>query len=105
MASVRLLPADLHLEIGADERLLDACDAAAPGALPLACRAGNCGSCWLQVIQGAAAFLPASPRERSTLQQLGAAENERLGCQLHSVSDPANELIVLRLVRTERPAL
>jgi ferredoxin len=91
-----MLPGGVTLEIGADERLLDACDDAAPGVMPVACRAANCGSCRLQVVAGGEAFLPASARERSTLQQLGAADDERLGCQLRCVSALTTAAIVLR---------
>jgi ferredoxin len=97
MTSVRMLPSEVTVEIAPGERLLDACDFGPPGTLPVACRAGTCGSCQLQVLHGAEAFLPASVRERSTLQQLGAAAGERLGCQLICASELPGDPIVLRL--------
>jgi ferredoxin len=99
MPDVTLLPMGLNVQLAAGERLLDACDDAAPGALSVSCRAASCGSCRLQVLEGASAFEPPMAAEVETLQQLGAAEGERLGCQLRCAAAPGAGPIVLRALR------
>jgi ferredoxin len=93
---VQLGPRGAELSLEPSERLLDALDAAldeqlAQGkrggqlpALPTACRAANCGACLVRIESGSEAFEPARERERALLQQLGAAPEDRLGCQLHA---------------------
>jgi ferredoxin len=99
MAQVLLLPAQIRLSLGAGERLLDALDERAEPVLPLACRAMNCGICRLTLREGAQAMRPASERERKLLQQLQAAANERLGCQLVLERDDDRTEIVLEISR------
>jgi ferredoxin len=101
MAHVLLLPAQLRLNLGAGERLLDALDERAEPVLPLACRAMNCGICRLRLLKGADAMRAASARELRLLQQLQAAADERLGCQLvlETDSDDGGTEIVLEINR------
>ena len=84
---VRFEPSGITIELGAGERLLDAADDQhGAGLLPIACRAGNCGTCLVRVRAGAAALAPPAmqpSKPRST--QLAAASDERLGCQLHGL--------------------
>lgn len=43
---------------------------------------GRCGTCRVRVMAGADRLSPATDGERATLQRLGAAPGERLGCQV-----------------------
>jgi ferredoxin len=103
MPRVRILPARIELDVPAGERLLDACDDDAPGALALSCRAANCGSCRLRVRAGADALQPPDATERSILTQLGAAPDERLGCQIRLMPAEALEVSEHTTVVLELP--
>jgi len=98
---LRVWPDGPLVALPAGERVLDALDEAWPGAgLPTACRAGNCGACLVAVLAGAERLEPPAPHERATLQAVGAAADQRLGCQLRTRSQPelTGEL-VLRVIR------
>ncbi len=82
MVYVRFLPSGDGLEVATGERLLDALDDRELVILPTACRGATCGMCRVHVTRGAALLAPASEEERLTLSTLGAAADERLGCQL-----------------------
>jgi ferredoxin len=66
-------------------------------ALPSACRAGNCGACRVRVLAGEALLAAPALREQLTLRELGAAGDERLGCQVHAAR-AADGLVVLRVI-------
>jgi len=90
------------LRVASSERVLDVLDDAPDSALPIACRAGNCGACLLAVREGADLLLPPDLAERETLTAFGAAPpGERLGCQLR-VGTGVSGRIVLE-VRVARP--
>ena len=78
--------AAVELELPPGERLLDALDDAQleQSALPSSCRAANCGECLVRVLEGGTKLAPASPRERALLRELGASDEQRLGCQVHA---------------------
>jgi ferredoxin len=98
MAMVRLLPSGRLIEVGLGQRLLDVLDDQQTPIFRTACRAGNCGACRLIVHHGHAELRPPSSREYTTLLQLRAAAEERLGCQVVLQGDPPHE-IVLEIVR------
>jgi adenylate cyclase len=91
---VRLQPSGVELEVRSGDRLLDALDEAGLVAFALACRAANCGSCRLRVVTGQAALSPPGPREQKTLAQLGAAGDERLGCQIVLAAESGDEVLL-----------
>jgi ferredoxin len=95
VARILFVSARIRLEMGAGERLLDALDAGERPVLPLACRAMNCGICRVRLVSGGGAMRPATPREQRLLQQLGAAADERLGCQLVLETDSADTEVLL----------
>jgi ferredoxin len=64
------------------ERLLDVFDDAMSQPLPVSCRAGNCGTCRVRVIEGESALVPPTAAEQNLLDLCGAQRNERLGCQI-----------------------
>jgi len=92
---VRFEPAGLVVDAEPGERVLDCLDEHAltnpslPRALPVRCRAGNCGACLVAVRGGGEALAAPSGRERRTLDELEAGADERLGCQLELCVDPA----------------
>jgi ferredoxin len=97
---VRFEPSGREVHAAFGERVLDAAEARGVVALPLACRAGNCGACLVNVPQGADALDAPAAREAETLSALGARPGQRLGCQLH-IHDAAapGELVVLSAAR------
>ncbi len=98
MIRVRLEPAGVELGLPPGERLLDALDDAqhAQSALPNGCRAANCGQCLVRVLEGGTKLAPASPRERALLREIGASDDQRLGCQIHAEL-AASGVVVLRV--------
>ena len=47
-----------------------------------ACKDGVCGSCLVNVIEGLENLEPPTDTEKTTLESLGASENQRLLCQV-----------------------
>jgi len=94
MAVIVIRPLGVRATIRPGQRLLDVLDDAGQPAFRTACRAGNCGACRLLVLSGELEWRPPGSREYTTLLQLRAAANERLGCQLVLMGDPPGELVV-----------
>ena len=94
MAVIVIRPVGVRANIRPGQRLLDVLDDLGRPAFRTACRAGNCGACLLTIVHGEAEWRPPSSREHTTLMQLRAAGNERLGCQLVLMGDPPHELEV-----------
>ncbi|MET0387476.1 MAG: 2Fe-2S iron-sulfur cluster-binding protein [Polyangiales bacterium] len=95
---MKLLPSGVRVRMRPGQRLLDVLDSEEKPVFRTACRAGNCGACRLIVLQNAGDLRPPSAREYTTLLQLRAAPEERLGCQLVLQGDPPDD-IVLQIVR------
>lgn len=70
------------LEVPEGERLLDSLDDAEQPPLAVACRAANCGTCAVAVMEGAHLLAPPDRDERALLAARGATTEQRLGCQL-----------------------
>jgi ferredoxin len=94
MAYVRILPSGMRVQMWPGQRLLDVLDRRELPIFRTACRAGNCGACRLAVESGAGELRPPSAREYTTLLQLRAAPDERLGCQLVLQGDPPDEIVL-----------
>lgn len=88
------MPGSLQVTMRPGQRLLDVLDNLELPVFRTACRAGNCGACRLRVVQGAAELRPPDSREFSTLTQLHAAPEERLGCQVVLLGDPPDEIVL-----------
>lgn len=95
MAVIVIRPQGVRATIHPGQRLLDVLDDLGRPAFRTACRAGNCGACRLTIVNGEGEWRPPSAREHTTLLQLRAAGNERLGCQLVLMGDPPQELEVV----------
>ena len=75
-------------------RLVDICDdARAP--VPFSCRSASCGTCRVEVLEGADLLLPAKDDELDVLSIFGS-ERCRLACQ--AVVRPGGGLVRLRAV-------
>lgn len=82
------------------DTLLDVLDDAMSHALPVACRAGNCGTCRVRVVEGESTLVPPTAAERELLDLCGAQRNERLGCQIRVKADEGHPSV--DRVRLER---
>jgi ferredoxin len=81
------------LEVDAGGELLDLCDEYfAP--IPFSCRSASCGTCHVEVLEGAEHFEPASPEEQDLLGVLRGPATSRLACQARVKAGPG--LIRLR---------
>jgi ferredoxin len=100
---VRFEPSGRSVRAAAGERVLDAAEAVGLVALPLACRAGNCGACLVDVPEGADTLAPAGPRETDTLAALAARPGQRLGCQVR-IADRAPDGASVVLSAARAPA-
>jgi 2Fe-2S ferredoxin len=75
--------------------LIDICDeSGAP--IGFSCRSANCGTCRVDVLEGAALLEPAAPEETSLLTILKAAPSHRLACRAKVIAAPG--AIVLRWI-------
>jgi len=62
--------------------LVDICDEhLAP--VPFSCRSASCGTCHVEVLEGAALFEPPEPPEQELLDLIGGQGTSRLACQAH----------------------
>lgn len=60
--------------------LVDVCDEVlAP--IPFSCRSASCGTCQVEILEGAELLEAPSELERELLELLGGPENNRLACQ------------------------
>ena len=63
--------------------------------IPFSCRSANCGTCRIEVLQGAELLLPAEDEELDVLDAFAEAPpNKRLACQ--AKMRPGNEPLRLR---------
>src|SRR5256885_1251572 len=71
---------DRRVEVPDGGRLVDVCDRVqAP--VPFSCRAATCGTCRIEVIEGAELFEPREGPEAELLALLGDPPAYRLACQ------------------------
>jgi ferredoxin len=81
------------LDVDAGGELLDLCDEYfAP--IPFSCRSASCGTCHVDVVEGAEHLEPASPEEQDLLEVLRGPRTARLACQARVKAGPG--LIRLR---------
>jgi 2Fe-2S ferredoxin len=90
---VEILPSAAHGAAGAgpdgprvlvegDGPLVDLCDdVRAP--VELSCRGASCGTCRVEVIEGAGLLDPPGADEQETLRRISARPGHRLACQAH----------------------
>jgi ferredoxin len=67
--------------------LLDVCDEIlAP--VPFSCRSATCGTCQVEIVEGAELLEPPCAAERELLTLLGGPQNDRLACQARVLPGP-----------------
>lgn len=86
---------NLRIPAEPGQRLLDILDEFETRPLPTSCRAAHCATCRVRVLKGEEALAPAGDAERETLEELQAAPNERLGCQLTLRKAPGSVEVIL----------
>jgi ferredoxin len=92
MVRIRVLPYLAELTVEGPARLVDVLDEHGGGGLPLSCRGATCATCRVRVQRGQELLEPAASRELETLHAVGAAADERLGCQIGLRADAHGEL-------------
>jgi ferredoxin len=69
-----------RIQAAAGAELVDLCDEVlAP--IAFSCRSASCGTCQIEVVEGADLLEAPSPVERELLELVGGAEHVRLACQ------------------------
>lgn len=69
----------LSLQVEDEARILDVCDTHATP-VPFSCRGASCGTCQVEMLQGADQFLPAEDEELDLLEAIGCDPKVRLAC-------------------------
>jgi 2Fe-2S ferredoxin len=78
---------DLDVEVAPGARLIDVCDEHEAG-IPFSCRSASCGTCRVDVLQGASELDEPGDEERELLEVLGDDPRRcRLACQARIVGD------------------
>jgi 2Fe-2S ferredoxin len=89
---------DLQVEVAEGGALVDVCDEhEAP--VPFSCRSATCGTCRVEVLQGAELFEPRQPEEEDLLSIFGDPGHFRLACQ--AKIRKADGLVRLRIADDE----
>lgn len=94
---MRFEPAGVEVTVPEGTRLVDVTDEHPETAVPYSCRAANCGTCRVEVIEGASALAPPGDEEEELLEILREAPRVRLCCQLR-VQHESDEVVVLRVL-------
>ncbi len=82
MSWVKFEPAGVEVWVEPGTRLIDVADENPDTDIPFSCRAANCGTCRVQVVEGMDAFDPPGDEEQQVLEWFGDEPNVRLCCQL-----------------------
>src|SRR6187455_1289513 len=75
------------LDVDAGGDLLDLCDEYF-ARIPFSCRSARCGTCHVDVLEGAELLEPASPEEQDLLKVLRGPRSARLACQARVQAGP-----------------
>ncbi|MDH5491161.1 MAG: 2Fe-2S iron-sulfur cluster-binding protein [Myxococcales bacterium] len=95
MALIRFEPSGFETTIALGARIVDVTDEFPDAEIPYSCRSASCGSCRVEVVEGADAMAPAETDELEVLEAVDEGEGIRLACQLRLVGEC--ERIVLRI--------
>ncbi|MEM1413950.1 MAG: 2Fe-2S iron-sulfur cluster-binding protein [Myxococcota bacterium] len=96
MAKVRFEPSSFETTVTPGTALLDVTDEHPDADVPYSCRSASCGTCRVEVVEGADAMLPAEDDELDVLEIFGDEPGVRLCCQLTLAKE--TDQIVLRVV-------
>ncbi len=95
MTLLKFEPSGFETEIRTGTRLVDVTDEYPESDVPFSCRAASCGTCRVEVIEGASALIPPTDDELDVLEIFGDDDHVRLCCQL--VLKDSTERVVLRV--------
>ena len=96
LTRVRFEPAGVECEVYSPARLIDVTDEHPDADVPFSCRAANCGTCRVRVLEGAQAMAPPNGDEAEILAIFGDEAGVRLCCQLELIGDA--DKVVLEVV-------
>lgn len=99
MAKVRFEPSGYETEIHPGGTFVDLTDDHPKAEVPYSCRSASCGTCRVEVVEGADAMAPAEDDELEVLEIFGDEGSVRLCCQLKLAHD--TDRVVLRVVDPE----
>src|SRR5262245_14223188 len=99
MTRLRFDPSGFETRIERGTRVLDVTDEHPEADVAYSCRDASCGTCRVEVVQGAEAFASPEVHEASLLALQSAPSGVRLACQLRVAKDVP--LVVLRKVEDE----
>ena len=96
MATIRFEPAAYEVaDVKPGTALVDVTDEHPKAEVPFSCRSASCGTCRVEVVEGAEALSPIADDEQDVLDIFGNEPRVRLCCQAKLVSETAR--VVLRV--------
>jgi 2Fe-2S ferredoxin len=103
MVRLRFEPSGFETEAAPGERIVDVTDEHPQADVPYSCRSASCGTCRVEVVEGAEALVTPEDDELEVLQVFGDEPRVRLACQLRleKTADDARR-VVLRVVEPLR---
>jgi ferredoxin len=96
MSKLVFSPSGFEIDLPVGSRIVDVCDDNPRSEVPFSCRSASCGTCRVQVVEGANAFPRPEADEEGVLEIFAEGPDVRLACQLRIVRDVPR--IVLRVV-------
>ena len=96
MATVRFEPTGYETEVTPGSAFIDVTDEHPKSGVPYSCRSASCGTCRVEVVEGADAMAAPEDDELEVLEIFGDEPGVRLCCQLRMAKD--TEKVVLRVV-------
>ena len=99
MATVRFEPSGFETEVTPGTRFVDVTDEYPGAQVPYSCRSASCGTCRVEVVEGASAMTPPEDDELEVLEVFGDDDGVRLCCQLQLASE--TDMVVLRVCDPE----
>lgn len=97
MTQLRFEPSGFEVkDVTKGTRIVDITDAHAAAGVPYDCRSASCGTCRVEVLEGAEALSDAEDEELNLLDIFGGQPRVRLACQMRVTKEHAR--VVLRVV-------
>ena len=98
MATIRFQPSGLCVRgVPRGAALIDVADEHLAAGVPFSCRSATCGTCRVEVLDGADGLAPAGEEERELLALLAEGPAVRLCCKLEVAAGSDDATIVLRI--------
>ena len=93
---IRFEPSGYECDVAAGTRIVDLTDDHPDADVPYSCRSASCGTCRIEIIEGADALSEPEEDEREVIDLFGDNEKTRLACQTKIVGQA--ERIVVRVI-------